>query len=89
MIDFKKYDKENPHIWEGFFKYAKQAKAKGFKNYSANGIFEIMRWHTGIHGNGEYKISNNYRPDYARKMMKEYPEFEGFFRVKELTAPRS
>jgi len=89
MIDFKKYDEENPQIWEGFMKFAKKAKARGFKNYSANGIFEIMRWETGIEGKGEFKISNNYRPDYARKMMKLYPAFEGFFRVKELKAPRS
>lgn len=88
MIDFNRYHEENPHIWDGFVKYAKEAKSKGFRNYSANGIFEIMRWHTGIEGNGEFKISNNYRPDYARKMMTEYPEFEGFFRIKELKAPR-
>lgn len=89
MIDFKKYDKENPQIWEGFVKYAKEAKSKGFKNYSANGIFEILRWHTGVNGNDQFKISNNYRPDYARKMMEAYPEFEGFFRVKQLKAKRS
>jgi len=46
MIDFKRYDQENPQIWEGFVKFAKQAKAKGFKNYSANGIFEINRSNT-------------------------------------------
>lgn len=88
MIDFNRYDEENPHIWKAFVKYSKEAKAKGFKNYSANGIFEIMRWHTSIEGSGAYKISNNYRPDYARKMMREYPEFQGFFRIKELKAPR-
>ena len=90
MIDFKKYHKENPHIWEAFVKFAFQAKARGFKNYSANGIFEIIRWHTAVHANSEsYKVGNNYRPDYARKMMKEYPEFEGFFRVRELKASRT
>ena len=89
MIDFKKYDKENPHVWQGFVKFAKEAKSKGFKNYSANGIFEILRWHTGVNGNDQFKISNNYRPDYARKMMEVYPEFEGFFRVKQLKAKRS
>lgn len=89
MIDFKKYDEDNPQVWNAFVKYAREAKAKGFKHYSANGIFEIMRWHTGVSGNGEFKISNNFRPDYARKMMSLYPEFEGFFRIKELKAPRS
>jgi len=87
-IDFEKYDRENPEIWVNFVKYAAEAKAKGFKHYSANGIFEIMRWHTKISGNDSFKISNNYRPDYARKMMRLYPEYQGFFRIKELKAER-
>lgn len=84
MINFKKYDEENPQIWEAFIKFAKQAKARGFKNYSSKGIFEIIRWHTAVSGNEEYKLSNNYTPDYARKMMAKYPEFEGFFRLKKI-----
>ena len=88
-IEFEKYDTENPQIWEAFKKYAFQAKAKGFKNYGAKGIFEIIRWHTGVTAEtGDYKIGNNYTPDYARKMMKEFPEFEGFFRTRELKAGR-
>lgn len=89
IIDFEKYDKENPQVWNEFVKWSKLTKERGFKNYSANGIFEIIRWHTGVEGEGVYKVNNNYRPDYARKMMKEYPEFEGFFRVRETKAPRS
>ncbi len=89
MIDFAKYDRENPQIWEAFKKYAHQAKTKGFKHYSAAGIFEIIRWHTGVTGIGQYKISNNYKPDYARKMMKEDVEFDGFFRTKSLSVARN
>lgn len=79
---FQEYDRENPQIWKAFVKYAKQAKARGFKHYSAKGIFEIIRWHTGVSGNGEFKLNNNYHAGYARKMMKMYPEFEGFFRIR-------
>ena len=88
MIDFKNYDKKNPKIWEAFVKNAKLAKLKGFNNYSANGIFEIIRWHTNIEGTDRFKISNNFRPDYARKMMKMYPEFKSFFRTKKLKSLR-
>ena len=48
MIDFKSYHEKNPQIWEAFQKFARQAKARGFKHYSANGIFEIIRWHTEV-----------------------------------------
>ena len=80
---FEQYDKENPEIWIYFRKYAFEAKRKGFKNYGAKGIFELIRWHTGVSGNDKFKINNIYTPDYARKMMKEFPQFEGFFRIKE------
>jgi hypothetical protein len=84
MKDFKNYDEENPQIWEAFAKYSKQAKSKGFENYGTSGIFEIIRWHTTVQGNDGFKINNNYKPDYARKMMAAYPEFAGFFRTREL-----
>lgn len=84
MKNFEKYHRENPQIWEGFVKYANEAKRKGFQNYSAYGIFEILRWHTPITGNDAYKLNNTFRPEYARKLMEEQPEFLGFFRIREL-----
>jgi hypothetical protein len=90
MIDFKSYHEKNPQIWEAFQKFARQAKDRGFKHYSANGIFEIIRWHTEVSARDNFKIGNNYRPDYARKMMTDFPdEFDGFFRIRELKAPRT
>jgi len=88
MIDFKKYDKENPQIWEAFKKYSWEAKQRGFQYYSAKGIFEIIRWNTATNGSDGFKLNNNYHADYARKMMNVYPDFEGFFKVRELKAGR-
>jgi hypothetical protein len=88
MINFQQYHNDNPHVYWLFLHYAKRTKSKGFKNYSANGIFEIIRWHTGLKKGDVFKINNNYRPDYARKMMDEYPEFKGFFRVRTLKSKR-
>tara|TARA_Y100001937_G_scaffold1457_1_gene1902 strand:- start:525 stop:794 length:270 start_codon:yes stop_codon:yes gene_type:complete len=89
MINFKTYDKDNPQIWKEFKKYAFEAKAKGFSKYSANGIFEIIRWNTTLEHRDKYKVNNNYRPDYARKMMKTFPEFNGFFTTRVLKAKRN
>lgn len=89
MINFKHYHEQNPQIWEAFKKYAFEAKKRNLKNYSANGIFEIIRWHTDVSSRDKYKVNNNYRPDYARKMMGEFPEFKDFFMVRELKAKRS
>lgn len=88
MIDFIAYDKQNPDIWDSFVAIALETKNKGFDTYSANGIFEIIRWQTGVTGKGQFKVNNNFRPDYARKLEREYPMFKGFFRTRELKATR-
>lgn len=89
MIDFKTYDKENPQIWEQFKKYAFLAKKRGFKHYSAKGIFEIIRWHTPVYGNDGLKLNNNYHANYARKMMDEFPSYKDFFRIRLLKTART
>jgi len=89
MIDFTSYHKENPNVWKAFVECAKATRARGFQRYSANGIFEIIRWHTGVNTEGQgFKVNNNFRADYARKMMDEFPEFKGFFTIRPLTAVR-
>lgn len=82
MKNFNEYDNENPQVWEQFVRFAREAKAKGFKHYSAKGIFEQIRWHTTTTASDGFKVNNNYTAYYARKMMVVYPEFQGFFRVR-------
>lgn len=90
MINFEQYHNENPHIWEAFVRFANEAKQRGFKKYSANGIFELIRWEMkGEKRFDGFKINNNYRADYARKMMAEFPEFKGFFEIRQLTSLRN
>ena len=60
MKTFEQYQNENPQIYIAFVKYALQAKQKGFDNYSAKSLFEIIRWHTPIKGGDVFKINNNY-----------------------------
>ena len=82
---FEVYDKENPVVYELFVKFAKEAKSSGRKTFSANAIFERIRWFVDVETSGDsFKVNNNYRPYYARKMMQEFLEFEGFFRTREL-----
>jgi hypothetical protein len=79
-IPFEVYHRQNPQVWEMFKKVALQTKEKGFSKYSAKGIFEIVRWHTGVRATGDqFKINNNYTPDYARLMIEQHPEFKTFF----------
>ena len=82
---FYEYHKDNPKVYDLFVGFAKEVKAANRDTYSANSIFERIRWHVDIETVGEvFKLNNNYRAYYARKMMNEYPEFKTFFRLREL-----
>lgn len=77
---FELYDEENPQIYVFFKRYSLMAINKGHKNLSAEFIFNAIRWETDINATGEFKINNNAKPFYARKFMKEHPQYNGFFR---------
>jgi hypothetical protein len=77
---FEYYDEKNPQIYEFFKKYTLTAIRKGHKNLSAEFIFNAIRWESDVKAEGEFKINNNAKPFYARKFMKEFPHYNGFFR---------
>lgn len=77
---FCAYHAQNPHIYQAFKTTTLKAIAKGYKNYGAKSIFEIIRWETAIASNDIFKVNNNYTPFYARMFEKEFPEHEDFFR---------
>lgn len=78
---FEKYDQENPRIYEFFKQYSIKSIRRGFHHLSAEFIFNIIRWETAIMANGEeFKVNNNAKPFYARKFMREHPQYDGFFR---------
>ena len=89
MIDqFKTFHARHPEVWELFQRFAFEKIRQGFDTYSANGIFERIRWEVASPGYGEneFKINNNYRPFYARWFMLAHPKYSGFFRVREQTS---
>ena len=84
---FWKYHEENPHVYKLLLKYTYEVKGAGFKNYSLKAIVERIRWHTTIETNDPdgFKMSNSNSSRYARLLMKEHPDLEGFFRINKLT----
>jgi len=82
---FQTYDEINPHVYQLFHRFAKEALDRGYNTYSAKAIFERIRWYADIETDGDrFKVNNNYPAYYARKLMKDCKEFSSFFRVREL-----
>lgn len=85
----RNYHRDNPEVWELFKSFTLELIYSGRRNYSANAIFERIRWEKDL-GNGSeaaFKLNNNYRAFYARRFMATYPQYEGFFRTR--TQPSS
>ena len=77
------YHKENPQVYEAFKKFTFQAIRHGKKNLGSKMVFERIRWYTAVEARSDsFKLNNNYHAYYARKFMKEYPEYKGFFRTR-------
>lgn len=82
-LTFPEYHQENPQIYQAFRKYTLQAIRKGHKNLSAEFIFNVIRWKTGVGVVADkYKVNNNYKAFYSRLFMNENPEYKGFFRTR-------
>jgi hypothetical protein len=83
MNRFNNFNRDNPEVYELFKRFTFQAISKGHTRLSAWMIANRIRWETQIETvNDDYKISNDYIALYSRKFMKDYPEHDGFFRIK-------
>jgi hypothetical protein len=77
-----------PKAWSLFVDFTFEAITAGFTTYSGKAVIERMRWEMSFNSGApeEFKINNNYCPYFVRWFMAQYPEHEGFFRVRKLTS---
>jgi hypothetical protein len=70
----------NPEVYDLMVRYSTQLRMAGRKRLSIALITERVRWETAVKTTGDdFKINNNFRALYARKIEQEHPEFEGMF----------
>jgi hypothetical protein len=70
---FEEFHADNPQVYRLFCYFTLQVINAGYNKYSAEAIFNQIRWYTTIETRGdEYKINNDYKPYYSRKFMNEY-----------------
>jgi len=87
QIEFKAADfiSRNPHVYEAFVNLALEARSRGMLNYSANGLFEVLRWSAIMtDGQEQFKLSNDHKRHFSIRCMEENPRLRGFFRIKAL-----
>lgn len=78
-----RFDQDNPHVYKLFAGYARQVLERGRGKFGIAAIWERMRWEMAFSTTDDkFKISNNHRAYYARRIMAEEKSFEGFFVIK-------
>jgi len=79
---FLEYHAANPGVWTMFLRYARDARKAGRDRMGARMIFERIRWYVVIETTGgDFKISNNHFPYYARLAMARHAELAGLFQT--------
>ena len=74
-LEFEKFDAENPSVMKELVALARKAKKTGVMHYGIGALFEILRWHRRIEkGDREFKLNNNHRALYARRIMELFPD---------------
>jgi hypothetical protein len=78
------FHQTNPHVYENIVRITKTLQNRyKFRRGAIAMIFERMRWLYAIRTHGDnYKLNNDYRAWYARKVMAEHVDLEGFFEIR-------
>jgi hypothetical protein len=85
---FDRFHGDHPEVETYLIALAYELRGKGYRRYGISALWERLRWHFQIEvGLGEdFKLNNNFRSRYARKIMQERPDLDGFFEIRELRA---
>ena len=80
---FTTFHQANPEVYALFKSLSLEAKQSGKERYSARTIIEVIRWKQDTFTRGEaFVINDNFTPIYARLLIHEMPQFEGFFELR-------
>ena len=71
--EFEEFHANNPRVYHLFCYFTIAVINAGHSKYSAEAIFNQIRWYTTVETRGDdFKINNDYKPYYSRKFMEEY-----------------
>ncbi|WP_263730004.1 hypothetical protein [Cellulomonas sp. SG140] len=86
QTSFERFDRENPKVYERLVELAIEWLATR-PRVGVKMLWEVLRWETSLRTAGdEFKLNNNFQSRYARKLLADFPEWEGRVMTRELRA---
>jgi hypothetical protein len=86
---FERFDEANPHVFRALVSLARRIRGKRPKSTIGIGmLYEVLRWRCYMETDTEepYRLSNDFRAFYARKIMREEHDLNGIFQTKKSIA---
>lgn len=83
---FDDFHMRHPEVMRHLTRLCYQAVSRGRTRIGIGQLFEVLRWQRNIgrDAEDEFKLNNNLRSRYARRLMADHPEFEGLFETRKL-----
>lgn len=83
---FIKFHTDHPDVYEQIVSLARKIRDRGYERYGIATLFEVVRYHRATSGKDEdgWKLNNNFRSHYARLIMQQEPDLDGFFETRAL-----
>lgn len=85
---FLDFHSRNPQVYYLLVRFSYELKRRGYEHCGISLVWERMRWEVAMTTNDPdgFKLNNDWRSRYARLLMEQEPELDGFFRTRQLTA---
>ena len=78
--NFWAFHSANPHIYRRLVRMARDLKARGHTKCGVKMFWEVLRWREmRVSTFGPWKLNNNHPSRYAREIMRNEKDLEGFF----------
>jgi hypothetical protein len=86
---FESFDRLNPQVRLNLVVLARDLLSRGHRKIGIGMLFEVLRWQYAMHTAdpaSDFKLNNNYRSRYVRRLETLYPDLVGVFEKRELRA---
>lgn len=90
-LAFRRFHAENPHVYERLKRLAFKLKVRGVERYGMKALWEVLRYEEALETNApasSFRLNNNYTASYARLLMAQEEDLEGFFELRERMTQR-
>lgn len=86
---FERFDEANPNVYRALVALARRIRSRRPDSTIGIGmLYEVLRWDCYMETDSDepYRLSNDFRAFYARKMMREELDLNGIFQTKKSVA---